>query len=93
MNTISTTNLGSYLHQLRLTQGWPMRETAQRVQCAPTYISMLEKRQRRPSVGMLYRLVSVLSGDLDLALALLAQENGVDVQPGGAPGRPAVVDS
>ena len=77
MNTITATNIGTYLSHLRTERRLSLAETARRAHCTSAYISMLESRQRRPSVGMLYRLVSALSGDLDTALALLAQEEGV----------------
>ena len=82
MNEVTVTTLGAYLQHLRQAQGLPVRETARRVQCVPEYISMLESRQRRPSVGMLFRLVNTLSGDLNTALALLAQEEGVPLGEG-----------
>ncbi len=80
--TTTTTNISTYLAHLRTERRLSLTETARRARCTPAYISMLESRQRRPSVGMLYRLVNTLSGDLNTALALLAQEEGVALGEG-----------
>ncbi|MGB9618134.1 MAG: helix-turn-helix domain-containing protein, partial [Desulfomonilaceae bacterium] len=53
-------SLGAKLRALRKQQGLSLKQLAERVGCAPSYLSMVENERLDPSVSRLKKIVDAL---------------------------------
>lgn len=74
-------NVGQAIKMCRTRRGLSLTELAKRTQCSISYLSMLEKSQRDPTLSMIEKIALALNVPLSILFFLAADKNemaGID---------------